>query len=272
MRRWLLDDPAPVTEPEVPVFSDAEMLCTPKGQVLAELKGRSAFDLIAERAKDAKRAPPTKERAREILALRPSTSKVISRNSVTVDGVEIHRRVVEVDGLTMPELVYRGKGGPRVLLVHSGGKAKVHERALALAKEGATVVAPDLPGWGETAMHPGGKPFGPDWKESALSLHLARPLLGRRVAALLDAVEREGVTRLVGIGAAGPAVLHAAFLAGKEVEIEDSLSSWMSVVETPLAEDQYSNALPGVLLAYDLPELAAAAKATIRRPLGAAGR
>ncbi|HEX7900970.1 MAG TPA: hypothetical protein VF950_24640, partial [Planctomycetota bacterium] len=76
----------------------------------------------------------------------------------------------------------------------------------------------------------------------------------------------------IGIGTAGPAVLHAAFLADREVEIEDALGSWMSVVETPFTDDQYSNALPGVLLAYDLPELAAAAKATVRRPVGASGR
>jgi pimeloyl-ACP methyl ester carboxylesterase len=168
--------------------------------------------------------------------------------------------------------VYDGKKGPTILLVHGGGKAKAHARAMALAKEGATVVAPDLPGWGETAMHPGGKPFGPDWKEAALSLHLARPLLGRRVAVLLEAIEREGVTRLIGIGTAGPAALHAAFLAGKDVEIEDALVSWMSVVETPISEDQYSNALPGVLLSYDLPDLAAAAKAAIRRPVDASGK
>ncbi|HEX7898089.1 MAG TPA: acetylxylan esterase, partial [Planctomycetota bacterium] len=197
MRRWLLDDPRPVVESEGPIFSEADLRCTASGQVLADLKGRSVFDLLRERAKAASRSAPTKDVVREKLSLRPATSKVVSRNSVTRDGVEIHRRVVEVDGLTMPELVYRpAKKGKVVLLVHGGGKAKVHERAMALAKEGLTVVAPDLPGWGETELHPGGKPFGPDWKEAALSLHLARPLLGRRVAVLLEAIQREGVSRL----------------------------------------------------------------------------
>jgi hypothetical protein len=124
-------------------------------------------------------------------------------------------------------------------------------------------------------MHPGGKPFGPDWKEAALALHLARPLLGRRVAVLLDAIEREKATRLVGIGAAGPAVLHAAFLspAVTDVVVEEGLLAWASVVATPLHDDQYSNVLPGVLKAYDLPDLAAglAAKLVIRRPRDAAG-
>ena len=144
---------------------------------------------------------------------------------------------------------------------------------MALAKAGSTVVAPDLPGWGETAQFPGGKPFGPDWKEAALSLHLARPLLGRRVAILLEAIGREGATRIIGIGAAGPAVLHAAFLHGKleDVVLEDALVSWASVLSMPATEDQYSNALPGALRCYDLPDLAPP-RLTIRRARDAAGR
>ncbi len=276
MRRWLLDDPKPVSEPAFAVFKEAELQCTASGQVLHDLKGKSAFDLIR-----AKAAPGVDKTIRLIcpplLALRAVTAKVESRNSTSRDGVEIHRRVVRVDGLTMPELAYRGGKGPVTLLVNGAGKAKAHEAALALAKAGGTVISPDLPGWGETAMHPGGKPFGPDWKESALSLHLARPLLGRRVAILLEAIRREGAMRLVGVGAAGPAVLHAAVLHGKtdEVVIEDALISWASVLSMPFTEDQYSNALPGVLKAYDLPDLAAAlvpAKLTIRRPLNAGGK
>jgi dienelactone hydrolase len=279
MRRWLLDDPRPVSEPEFPVFKDAELQCTPSGQVLADLKGPSVFDLLRDRARAFERKRPSRELLAAHLALRTVQGKALSRNSTTREGVEIHRRVVSIDGLTMPELEYRpaSKKGGVVLLVHGGGKAKAHEAALALAKEGATVVAPDLPGWGETALHPGAQPFGPDWKESALSLHLARPLLGRRVAILLEAIDRVGATKVVGIGAAGPAVLHAAALRGAPGDwvIEDALISWASVLSMPVTEDQYANALPGALRAYDLPDLAAAlapAKLTIRRPVDAAGR
>jgi dienelactone hydrolase len=279
MRRWLLDDPRPVAEPAFPVFKDAELRCTPSGQVLADLRGRSVFDLLREKGAAPRPEKSLREISPGLLALRPSTSTVVSRNSVTREGVEIHRRVVKIDGLTMPELEYRppGKKGGAVLIVHGGGKAKAHGEALALAKAGTRVVAPDLPGWGETAQHPGGKPFGPDWKEAALSLHLARPLLGRRVGILLEAVDRVGAEKLVGIGAAGPAALHAAVLSGTPVELvlEDAPVSWASVLANPQTDDQYSNALPGVLKAYDLPDLAAArapAKLTIRRPVDAAGR
>src|SRR5262245_24966699 len=50
MRRWLLNkDDAPV-EGDFPIFKDAELQCTRTGQVLEDLKGKSVFDLNAERA------------------------------------------------------------------------------------------------------------------------------------------------------------------------------------------------------------------------------
>ena len=80
---------------------------------------------------------------------------------------------------------------------------------------------------------------------------------------------------MIGIGRAGPAVLHAAYLHGglEAVELEDALVSWASVLERPASEDQYSNAVPGVLGSYDLPDLAAAlgASLVIRRPRDGAG-
>ncbi len=65
----------------------------------------------------------------------------------------------------------------------------------------------------------------------------------------------------MGVGAAGPIVLHAALLDRdgliKEVVLERSLISWTDVVEKGISRGQIGNVVPGVLEAYDLPDLAA---------------
>jgi hypothetical protein len=64
---------------------------------------------------------------------------------------------------------------------------------------------------------------------------------------------------LIGVGAAGPVVLHAAALEPriKQVTIEKSVLSWSAVVRTPISHNQLTNVVPAALRVYDLPELAA---------------
>jgi dienelactone hydrolase len=49
MVRWLLGKDVAITEPDFPIFKDAELQCTRTGQVLEDFKGKSVFDLNAER-------------------------------------------------------------------------------------------------------------------------------------------------------------------------------------------------------------------------------
>ena len=49
MKRWLLKQDAAIDEPDFPVATDAELKCTKSGQVLVDFKGKSVFDLNAER-------------------------------------------------------------------------------------------------------------------------------------------------------------------------------------------------------------------------------
>ena len=66
---------------------------------------------------------------------------------------------------------------------------------------------------------------------------------------------------VVGVGTAGPVVLHAALLdeAGriKEVTLERSLISWEDLVKQGISRDQLGSVVPGALRVYDLPDLAA---------------
>jgi hypothetical protein len=137
------------------------------------------------------------------------------------------------------------------------------------------------------AWERGASPFGPDWKEAFLALHLDRPLLGQRVADLLTILESlraegkangQGGFEIVGIGLAGSVALHAAFLDErgliKKVAVERALFAWSDVLDRKLSRDQLVNVVPGALGVYDLPDLAArlAPKPlSIREPVDAMG-
>ena len=74
-------------------------------------------------------------------------------------------------------------------------------------------------------------------------MHLNRPLLGQRVLdvlSLVKAIKSDNV-QIVGVGITGPVALHAAALDGriKEITLENSLPSWLSVVR---AADQLQSA------------------------------
>src|SRR5205823_10848694 len=124
--------------------------------------------------------------------------------------------------------------------------------------------------------------FGVEYKETFLSLHLNRPLLGQRVFDLLVAVDAVAVgpgkqIEVIGVGSAAPVVLHAAALDDriKAVTIDGCVLSWDHVVRTPVSHNQLANVVPGALSAYDLPDLAAAVaprKLTIRNPVDATGQ
>jgi hypothetical protein len=162
-----------------------------------------------------------------------------------------------------------------VLAISPSGSASAVEK---WAKAGSAVTAVDLRGWGE--MTPEGKsPFGADWKEAFLSLHLDRSLLGQRVQELLTVrmgTRSPGAT-LAASGEAGVVALHAAALdpSYTEVILEKCLVSWSAVAAAPVTQNALGSVVPGVLEAYDLPDLAALiapVKLTIKAPVDGAGK
>jgi cephalosporin-C deacetylase-like acetyl esterase len=292
MRRWLLNKDDAPTEGDFPIFSDREVQCTRTGQVLEDFKGKSAFDLNVERARELARrrternggrGPSAREdllrQARQLIALPPTIhqARVTEAGQVRCDGHQIRKLAFETEpGITVPalHLIPEKATDPRplVLYVHGGGKAA--DAGLGgpierLVKAGQQVLALDLRGQGETAP---GNPrpdrpgfFGADTKETFLGLHLNRPLLGQRVYDLLAVTAAvagdapQGI-EVIGVGSAGPVVLHAAALEPRlgRATLERSVVSWEAVVRTPIGSNQLTNVVPGALAAYDLPELAAA--------------
>ena len=283
MRRWLLHrDDAP-SEGDFPVFKDAEVQCTRTGQVLEDFKGRSVFDLNAEREKELarQRAKFLKEKGRdgllkEVRRLLALPAEVKPAKVLPSKG---GRQYFETEpGIIATAWVRQPKKKPQkpvpviVYLDTSRGDLPPHlvaQPSGLLGALGRTIIRFQVRGTGFTSPAGAGRGrvgfFGADVREAFLSLHLNRPLLGQRVLdvlALVGYLARDRNFAGVELWAErsmGPVALHAAALDPriKGVMLKDSLASWSSVVRTPLSRDQLCNAVPGVLASYDLPDLAA---------------
>ena len=265
MRRWLLRiDDAPVEE-KFAIAKDADLLCTRTGQVLEELKGKSVFHLNAEREAELAglrvRQVENPEfllkemRRRSGLRTPIAAAKMKEAGVLPRGDVIIRKLVFETEpAIQVPALLFEKgseKRGPLVIYVNGAGKAAdaaADGPIEKLVATGVRVLALDLRGFGETAPSKTARdkagPFGIDFNEAYIALHLNRPLLGQRLHDLLAVAEKmAGETdelRLVGIGTAGPIALHAAALEPrfKRVRIERSLISWSAVVRTPVSHDQ----------------------------------
>lgn len=280
MRRWLLNvDDAP-SEGDFRVFTDEELQCTRSGQVLADFKGVSAFGLNrmeatkheAQRAKFPKLSE--KERQSEIRRLLgvpaeiPTAKQLSQKIHYLEDRLSTHKVLYETEkGILIPGLRFKhiAPKGPTVIYLPDNGLPQDGKLPAWLdekyQKNHQEVWVFDLRGLGETAPAIAKKPsyFGVDQKEAWLAMHLNRPLLGQRtldVLSLLKALDSSNV-QIVGVGTTGPVALHVAALDARvrHITLENSLRSWLSVVEQPISVNQLTNVVPGVLKVYDLPDL-----------------
>ena len=90
-------------------------------------------------------------------------------------------------------------------------------------------------------------------------------MLGQRVEEVLASLEvlaghnkvDMDAIEVIGIGRAGPVVLHAAVLDDRisAVTIKQSITSWIDIIKAPLAKQVLTHIVPSVLQYYDLPDL-----------------
>jgi hypothetical protein len=290
MRRWLAGKEEVIFEEPFATAKDKDLQCTRTGQVLEDFKGVSAFDLNVLREKEL--AP---ERSKSLAGKREDILKEIRRLIAVPETIKPAKvqevGVVKRAGLTIRKLIYETEPGiqvPGLLFIpeklHPMAKTVIilddqdksrytgepGGQCQAVAATGHRALVLDLRGMGETA--PGvANPkipsfFGTTFKESFLSLHLNRPLLGQRVLDLLSVIENLRQDKMIGKGDfqieahhnAGPIALHAMVLDNgiRSLSLNDSLISWSAVVRSPISYDQLTNVVPGVLGYYDLPDLA----------------
>ncbi len=297
MRRWLLGKDDAITEPDFPIWSDADLQCTPRGQVMFLPGERSVFDLNrAEVARLAEQRKATRlrtshaewlEQVRSAIGVR-SSEEIPARTArpmgqVNRSGYRIEKMLLEAaDQTPLPALAFvpESERGKAVLYVHDGGKEANAEMGGAMEKmvqQGHLVLAVDLSGWGELAdeslayvprAHWSEPLFGRDGEAFWLAYLLGKSLVGIRTEDVLSAArllhgygvsegERRTV-RVIGVGTAGLAVLHAAALESdyfEAVALQGVLSSWSEVVEAPLGNEHLTETVHGALRVYDLPDL-----------------
>ncbi|HEX4131249.1 MAG TPA: hypothetical protein VHZ24_14510 [Pirellulales bacterium] len=309
MRRWLMHIDEPVFEEEFPVLTDAEAQCSPDGQVMKILGAKSVFDFNAEwDARLAKQREKLRKklsrdellkRIRELTGLRPLDELPkceVRETSVTErNGYELRKLLLMHEaGITLPAvaLVPKERKGPVVLYVDGQGKhdALADEGELdRLARSGTMCVAIDLRGTGEL-YNPNLKSLGgnlpKEWRDWFLAYMLDKSYVGLWAEDVLvtgrwlrgyEAGAKPNLLRVVGVGQAGPAVLHAAAVESDlfaRVDLRGSLTSWSDVVRTRGAPQQLLNLVHGALAVYDLPdlvELLGPVKLNVIEPRGALG-
>ncbi|MBN1868009.1 acetylxylan esterase [Candidatus Sumerlaeota bacterium] len=300
-RRWLADDASPVLEPdEVAVYPPESLQVSQTGQALTEWRGANVIDLNLQTARN---LAPAREsfwrdhatseclaRVRALIGWRddPTVPTVETVGEIASKGCRIEKLVLRRQGeVPVPALLFVPDGAtedplPATLYVDSRGKdaeAGPDGEIWKLVREGRLVLSIDARGYGETADNPKDKDakkfWNVDYRNAVLGFHLGRSLIGQRVEDIREALDallaRADVdparVALVGIGAAGPAALHAAALDDRfaELRLGGSIESWIDdVVAKPMARDLMALVVPNALECYDLPDLV---KAIAPRPV-----
>ena len=265
--------------------------CSPEGQVQLIPGARTVFQFNRERERELAvvrrawwRRTPGDEALAEVRRLTgirrlDELPLLTAEDAGTLPrpGYTIHKQVLHPEpGIRLPALRFVPDAGGRdvVLYLHGEGKqvdAEPEGPIEKLVLDGREVLAVDLRGVGETQPAQGkwgyGPLFGADWEEFYMAYMLGRSYLGMRAEEILaiarhlastpgsDAARR---VHLVGIGEAGPAVLHAAALEPAlfaSLELRRSLVSWSNVIQTEVPVNQLVNTVHGSLRKYDLPDL-----------------
>ncbi|MGA8186117.1 MAG: acetylxylan esterase [Terriglobia bacterium] len=296
--RWLGQEAWGTEEAEFDEAAAGELNCTPTGQVLTSLGGRTVVQLSADRLKKLQPANPLgstsseakafRERAqgtlRRLLALpakkTPLESVTLSshtRKGVHIEDVVLHSEPsVRVTGWFMKPA--QGKGPfPAILHVSERSRNGAIEEAgemVDLVRKGFAVCSVDLRGLGFSIPHlPAAGPVfyhGDDNQEDYAwaSFTLGKPVIGQRVWDCLRSLDylqsRPDVDRkrIHGLGEHGAAI--ALLLAGAMDErlsslmLDSTVATYRSIVESKA----YSLTLPwfayGILKHFDLPDIVGA--------------
>jgi cephalosporin-C deacetylase-like acetyl esterase len=259
MSRWLLDKDLPITEPEIKLLSDEEVLCAPGGQVMNLDGARSTYDLNRDLEKKLagrrQKQWANKSRAelldevRNIAGIRRLAElpepKITSSGTVERDGYQVTKMILTpADGIYLPALLFvpgTDAGQPAVLYIHEQSKAADAAPGgpiELMLKAGKCVLAVDVRGTGETQQSKQGQlsgAAGPDWKDVFTAYLLGRSYVGMRaedvlvcarVAGILPAIRgRDALdtARPVDLIAAGNVTIPALHAAALEPELFGSV-------------------------------------------------
>ncbi len=289
MSRWLLKQDKAIQEPQIETMTDAELRCTPRGQVMLMDGAKSVYDLDAQRemqlAEHRKKlwadtpAAELRDRIRRIAGIRKLTElpepKIRQAGAVKHNGWAVEKLIILPEpGIFLPALRFapaQASTGPVVLYLHETGlaaDAAVGGPIEKLLQAGRTVLAVSLRGTGQTRQTAQGKfggDLGQDWADVYKAYLLGRSYVGMRSEDVLVCARYAagpgggGKVELVAVGNVGVPALHAAAMEPQlfaSVRLSRTLASWSSVARARQTQNQLVNAVHGALETYDLPDLA----------------
>lgn len=288
----VLDNPGDPTEAEIPLLTSAEMQVTETGQVSTSLDCASVFSLNAKFA-DALVAKLNESRQHldtHLWRVRDHAEQLSGFRAPNLDDRPVFSGLIQRDGFVIEKYYIKGEGdyvipyllyrpakptGKAVLYLPSQGKAAVTDapEIVTLVMAGCLVLIPDIIGTGETG--PG------QWREGDFFAHsrmdklshrvwygallVGRSIVGVRAAdvvKLAGVLTRDGTQHLAAVAERelAPVLLHAAVFDTTitRVVLKEPFVSYHSLVSSRYYRlDYIESAVPGVLSAYDLPDLAA---------------
>lgn len=285
-----LDNPGSSADEEIPILSKAEIRVTETGQVSTSLGGATVFSLNRQDA--AKEMANLKEARNDLSRHLPEVVAEANTRSGYREPATVAEPVfagrIQRDGYAVEKYFLKGEGDyviPYLLMVPGGTSRKtilyLHPQgkdAEAAAggelewfvKQGFTVLAPDLPGTGELSSGEfRGDAFigGVSHNLWYTSMLIGRSIVGiqagdiARLVKMLQKDQSPGELYAIARKEMAPVLLHAAAFipAIKRVALINPLSSYRSVVMNRFYYSPFiTGAVPGMLQAYDLPDLAAA--------------
>ena len=290
---WLKDLNTEAHEPEIVTEKDATLQCTPTGQVITSLGGKSVHDFNRAQAEQDLRLLDSRRGSSEFRAT--LAEKIRSRLAVPTDAARpavkalpatevgdlvVEKLLLETDpGIAVPTRVIHRKGlqgrAPAVVYLRDRrGEGDGPALFASLAEQGQVVAVADVRGFGETwaprdvreqeeaYFHPRD---GQDADFAYASFFLGRPLLGMRASDALGVVRylrtRPDVdpkrVAIVGRGWAGVAALFSASL-DREISataVEAIPTSYGALAKAELYEHPAYLLLPGVLQDFDLTDV-----------------
>ena len=289
MARWLQGRVASIAEPDLRLFTEQELLCTPHGQVMRLPGERSIYDLNEERERDlagpraerlARMAPDELRAAvRATATIRPlamlPSPEIEEGGTEPAAGGTIRRYTIHSEtGIQLAATLYAPltPAGNPILLVDEHGQKAAAEEARQRMQAGQTVLTVDLRGTAAVESQ----------QDYFRAYVLGRSYVGMRAEDLLVCARwlagRQGTASVVlrARGNVGVPALHAAALEPKllaELHLARTLTSWRHVARQRPTQDQLINVIHGALRIYDLPDLAAllGARITVAEPVDAQG-
>ncbi len=303
LARFLLGGAAPADEEPSTAPEPVESTwAVPGGDAVRALGGKTLLGLARERLAPLPAPRPIADHLPSMLGLArpaPEAAAVIGSTRAGASDVDL-LEVAPAPAVRVPARLFRPAppGAPRsvVIVVGSRGPCAEDDGAWqALAADGVAVCAADVRGTGALAADPGpgasayARSHDPETGFAWASLVLGESLLAQRVADVLALVE--GLSRhpplagcSIALAARGALTVPALLAAALEPRIaalclDGGLASYRSVLDA--ADDAgdagcpLANVLPGVLAAFDLPDVAAAASprpVILAGPVDGAGR